>query len=349
MRRPALSLSAMTAHQLPFGVLLRRWRERRRMTQADLAYAAESSTRHLSCLETGKAQPSREMIARLAEYLEIPLRDQNSLLLAAGFAPAFQERSIAGLAAAKTAIDAILQAHRPYPAFAVDRHWNVVMSNSALPQLYEGCSADLMRPPVNAVRLTLHPAGMAPTIVNYGAWRAHMLSVLRQQIDARGDSVLQDLLAEVSAYPAPPESEPAESFGAAERLATPLRVATRLGVMSFLGTVTVFGTPNDVTLSELALEMLFPADDRDRAKSPKPWSRSRKGRRERRGRGGAVATAPCALPPHGPHRRREVGEGRTARQPGQVRKEAALTSQGGSLSNLPLTRLGRRRPGEPKA
>ena len=231
------------------------------MTQADLAYAAESSTRHLSCLETGKAQPSREMIARLAEYLEIPLRDQNSLLLAAGFAPAFQERSIAALSAAKTAIDAILQAHRPYPAFAVDRHWNVVMSNSALPQLYEGCSAELMRPPVNGVRLTLHPAGMAPRIVNYGAWRAHMLSVLRQQIDARGDAVLQGLFAEVSAYPAPPESEPAESFGAAERLATPLRVATRLGIMSFLGTVTVFGTPNDVTLSELALEMLFPADD----------------------------------------------------------------------------------------
>ena len=229
------------------------------MTQADLAYAAESSTRHLSCLETGKAQPSREMIARLAEYLEIPLRDQNTLLLAAGFAPAFQERSLAALEAAKTAIDAILQAHKPYPGFAVDRHWNVVMSNSALPQLYEGCSAELMRPPVNAVRLTLHPAGMGPRIVNYAAWRAHVLAVLRQQIDARGDSVLQGLLAEVSAYPAPPASEPAES--AAERLATPFRVATRFGVMSFLGTVTVFGTPNDVTLSELALEMLFPADD----------------------------------------------------------------------------------------
>ena len=140
------------------------------------------------------------MIARLAEYLEIPLRDQNSLLLAAGFAPAFQERSLAALDAAKTAIDAILQAHKPYPAFAVDRHWNIVMSNSALPQLYEGCSADLMRPPVNAVRLTLHPAGMGSRIVNYAAWRTHMLSVLRQQIDARGDAVLQALLAEVSAY-----------------------------------------------------------------------------------------------------------------------------------------------------
>ena len=193
------------------------------MTQADLAFAAESSTRHLSCLETGKAQPSREMIARLAEYLEIPLRDQNTLLLAAGFAPAFQERSLPALDAAKTAIEAILKAHKPYPAMAIDRHWNVVMSNSALPQLYEGCSADLLRAPVNALRLTLHPAGMGPRIVNYAAWRAHVLSVLRQQIDARGDSVLQGLFAEVSAYPTPPNSESAESFGPAERLATPLR------------------------------------------------------------------------------------------------------------------------------
>jgi transcriptional regulator with XRE-family HTH domain len=252
----------MTAHQLPFGVLLRRWRERRRMTQADLAFAAESSTRHLSCLETGKAQPSREMIARLSEYLEIPLRDQNALLVAAGFAPAFQERSLATLAAAKTAIDAILRAHKPYPAFAVDRHWNVVASNSALPQLYEGCSAELMRAPVNAVRIVLHPAGLGPRVINYAAWRAHTLSLLRQQIDARADPVIQGLLAEVSAYPSPPNSEGGASFEPSERLATPLRIATRLGVMSFLGTVTVFGTPNDVTLSELALEMLFPADDR---------------------------------------------------------------------------------------
>jgi transcriptional regulator with XRE-family HTH domain len=255
----------MTAHQLPFGVLLRRWRERRRMTQADLAYAADSSTRHLSCLETGKALPSREMIARLAEYLEIPLRDQNALLLAAGFAPAFPERSLAALDAAKAAIEAILQAHKPYPAFAVDRHWNIVASNSALPQLYEGCSADLMRAPVNAVRLTLHPAGLGQRIVNYAAWRAHVLTVLRQQIDARADPVIQGLFAEVSAYPVPANSDSAESFAPAERLATPLRIATRFGVMSFLGTVTVFGTPNDVTLSELALEMLFPADEKTAA------------------------------------------------------------------------------------
>ena len=139
------------------------------MTQADLAYAAESSTRHLSCLETGKAQPSREMIARLADYLEIPLRDQNSLLLAAGFAPAFQERSLAALAAAKTAIDAILQAHKPYPAFAVDRHWNIVMSNSALPQLYEGCSAELMR--AAGQRCAPHSASGGHGVEDRELWR----------------------------------------------------------------------------------------------------------------------------------------------------------------------------------
>jgi transcriptional regulator with XRE-family HTH domain len=250
----------MTVHQLPFGVLLRRWRERRRMTQADLALAAKSSTRHLSCLETGRSQPSREMIARLAEYLDIPLRDQNSLLLAAGFAPAFKERSLAALEAAKSAIDRVLQAHKPYPAFAVDRHWNVVLSNSALPQLYEGCSADLLRPPVNAVRLILHPAGMGPRIVNFTAWRAHTLSVLRQQIETRADPVSQGLLAEVAAYPVPANTETCESQEGSQHLVTPLRIATRLGIVSFLNTVTVFGTPNDVTLAELALEMLFPAD-----------------------------------------------------------------------------------------
>lgn len=251
----------MTVHQLAFGVLLRRWRALRRMTQADLALAAESSTRHLSCLETGRSRPSREMIARLAEHLDIPLRDQNALLLAAGFAPAFAERSLAGLEAAKTAIDSVLQAHKPYPAFAVERHWNVVLSNSALPQLYEGCSADLLRAPVNAVRLILHPAGMGPRIVNFAAWRAHTLSILRQQIEARADPVIQGLLAEVAAYPIPLNSEAPESFEDSQRLATPLRIATRLGIVSFLNTVTVFGTPNDVTLAELALEMLFPADD----------------------------------------------------------------------------------------
>ena len=252
----------MDPHQMPFGVLLRRWRGQRRMTQTDLALAAESSTRHLSCLETGKAQPSREMVTRLAECLDIPLRDRNTFLLTAGFAPAFPERSVAGLEAAKVAIDSVLRAHNPYPAIAVDRHWNVVLSNAALPQLYEGCSAELMRKPVNAVRLILHPAGMGPRIVNFAAWRAHTLGLLRQQLAARVDPAIKALLAEVAGYPTPINSEPLESFGAPQHLATPLRIWTRFGVVSFINTLTVFGTPNDVTLAELALEMLFPADDK---------------------------------------------------------------------------------------
>src|SRR6266576_339863 len=251
----------MDPHQMPFGVLLRRWRGQRRMTQTDLALAAESSTRHLSCLETGKAQPSREMVTRLAECLDIPLRDRNTFLLTAGFAPAFPERSVAGLEAAKVAIDSVLRAHNPYPAIAVDRHWNVVLSNAALPQLYEGCSAELMRKPVNAVRLILHPAGMGPRIVNFAAWRAHTLGLLRQQLETRADPVIQGLLAEVAAYPVPANTETCESQEGLQHLVTPLRIATRLGTVSFLNTVTVFGTPNDVTLAELALEMLFPADN----------------------------------------------------------------------------------------
>lgn len=261
LRTEAAKLCSMTTTEVPFGTLLRHWRVRRRMTQADLSLAAESSTRHLSCLETGKARPSRDMIVRLADYLDIPLRDRNVLLLAAGFAPAFQERTVNDLEAAKAAMDRVLQAHKPYPAFAVDRHWNVVLSNGALPQLYEGCSEELLRPPVNAMRLILHPAGMAPRILNFAAWRIYSVSVLRQQVEVRADRVLEELLAEVAAYPVPPNCDAQESFETSERLATPLRVATRLGIVSFLNTVTVFGTPNDVTLAELALEMLFPADD----------------------------------------------------------------------------------------
>lgn len=251
----------MTGKPLPFGVLLRRWRQGRRLTQEGLALAANSSTRHLSCLETGRAQPSRDMVLRLAEHLQVPLRDQNTLLLAAGFAPAFQERSLAELEAAKLAIEKVLQAHKPYPAFALNRHWNIVLSNRALPQLYEGCAPDLLRPPVNAVRLILHPLGLGPRIINFIEWRAHTITVLRLQLETQPDPVIQALLEEVMGYPAPPGGMAAATSEGSQRYATPLQIATRVGTISFLNTTTIFGTPTDVTLSELALEMLFPADD----------------------------------------------------------------------------------------
>jgi transcriptional regulator with XRE-family HTH domain len=253
--------AGMGVDQVPFGVLLRRWRERRRMTQMDLAAAANSSTRHLSCLETGRAQPSREMALRLAERLEIPLRDRNALLLGAGFAPNFRERSISELTSAQAAMERVLDAHKPYPAFAVDRHWNVVLSNGALPQLYADCAPALLRRPVNAVRLILHPDGLGPKIINFEEWRGHVAAVLRQQLAANGDSRIRALLAEVVAYPARAAAAPPASFEGADEYATPLQIATRAGPVSFVNTTTVFGTPTDVTLSELALEMLFPADD----------------------------------------------------------------------------------------
>jgi transcriptional regulator with XRE-family HTH domain len=238
-------MSVMNAHQLPFGVLLRRWRERRRLTQMDVAAAANSSTRHQSYLETGRAQPSREMVLRLAEELDVPLRERNVLLLAAGFAPAFEERSFSELTAARQAIEQILDAHKPYPAFAVDRHWDIVLSNRAIPQLYVDVAPDLLRPPVNAIRLTLHPRGVAPRIVNLAEWRAHVITLLRQQAEA---------------YPSPSAGAVVEIGEGSQRYATPLRIATNRGTVSFLNTITIFGTPTDVTLSELALEMLFPAD-----------------------------------------------------------------------------------------
>lgn len=250
----------MATHQQRFGVLLRRWRQRRRMTQMGLASIANSSTRHLSYLETGRAQPSREMVMRLAEDLDIPLRERNALLLSAGFAPAFQESSLSELASARRAIKQILEAHKPYPAFAVDRRWNVVLSNRAIPRLYVGVSPELLQPPVNAMRLTLHPFGLAPRIVNLAEWRHHAITVLRQQVEARADSALQTLLTEIMTYPTPPDGLATEREDGTHRYATPLQIATEAGVVSFLNTTTVFGTPTDITLSELALEMLFPAD-----------------------------------------------------------------------------------------
>ena len=250
----------MSAQQPPFGVVLRRWRERRRMTQMDLAFAANASTRHLSYLETGRAHPSREMVMRLGEYLDVPLRERNTLLLAAGFAPAFQERSLSELNAARQAIEQILETHKPYPAFAVDRYWNIVSSNRVLPQLYVGVAPELLRPPVNSARLTLHPQGMAPHIVNLAEWRNHVIADLRRQLDARADAGTQALLNEIMSYPVAPMAMTEPEEEGAERYATPLMVRTEAGVVSFLSTLTVFGTPTDVTLSELALEMLFPAD-----------------------------------------------------------------------------------------
>jgi transcriptional regulator with XRE-family HTH domain len=240
------------------GDQLRRWRERRHMSQLALALQAEVSARHLSFVETGRAQPGRALILRLADELEIPLRERNALLMSAGFAPVFEARRFDDPAfdPIRAIVDLTLQRHKPFPAYVIDRHWNVVRSNSALPQLYEGVDAMLMRPPVNVIRLMLHPGGMAPRICNHRVWRSHFVALLRRQVELTADPQLEQLLHEASGYPA---GEPGAETSAGGP-AVPLIVQTRLGRLAFIGATTVFGSPADVTLEEIALDVMHPAD-----------------------------------------------------------------------------------------
>jgi transcriptional regulator with XRE-family HTH domain len=229
------------------------------LSQLDLSVDAEVSTRHLSFVETGRSMPSREMVLRLSDRLEVPLRERNRLLTAAGFAPMFSERTLddPALTAAREAIDLVLKGHEPYPALAVDRHWTLVAYNRAVPPLLEGVAPELLKAPLNVLRLSLHPDGLAKRIVNLGQWRAHLLARLRQQVTVSGDAVLANLLTELREYPAPghDHSELAEAA-----VVVPLILETSGGRLSFISTTTVFGTPVEITLSELALETFFPAD-----------------------------------------------------------------------------------------
>ncbi len=244
------------------GTLLRDWRQRRRLSQLDLAVEAEVSTRHLSYLETGRAAPSREMLIRLAERLEVPLRERNTLLTAAGFAPMYRERPLddPALAAAREAVELVLRGHEPFPALAVDRHWTMLAHNRAVPLLLAGLDAALLAPPINVLRLSLHPQGLAPRIVNLGPWRQHVFARLRQQIAASADPRLVELLHALEALPTPAQDAAAPPPSQSPSFAVPLQLRTEAGVLSFISTTTVFGTPVDITLAELALETFFPAD-----------------------------------------------------------------------------------------
>jgi transcriptional regulator with XRE-family HTH domain len=253
------------AAAMNIGDLLREWRQRRRMSQLELALEAEVSSRHLSFIETGRAQPSREMVLRLAEHLDVPLRERNGLLIAAGFAPAYPERPLAdpALDAARRAVELVLAGHEPYPALAVDRHWSLIAANRAVaPLLAFVTEPALLAPPINVLRLSLHPGGLAPRVANLGQWRAHLLHRLRQQIDASADPVLSELLRELSALPAPRGAAAAEHGGAGDYggIAVPLRLVTDGGTLSLFSTTAVFGSAVDVTLSEVAVESFFPAD-----------------------------------------------------------------------------------------
>ncbi|MCW2240255.1 helix-turn-helix domain-containing protein [Azospirillum canadense] len=251
-----------TVPRQPVGELLRDWRKRRGLSQLDLACEADVSTRHVSFLETGRAQPSRTMLLHLSERLDIPLRDRNALLVAAGFAPVFSEHRLDDpeMQAARQAVDLVLAGHEPHPALAVDRHWTLVAANRAVAPLLAGAAPDLLCPPVNVLRLSLHPAGVAPRIENLAQWRSHILHRLARQIDASADPALVALLEELKAYPAPDTQGRSEAQSPHEGVVVPLRLRTDSGTLSFFSTTTVFGTAVDVTLSELAIEAFFPAD-----------------------------------------------------------------------------------------
>ena len=253
---------AVAARASPVGRLLREWRRRRNLSQFQLAAGAAVSARHLSFIETGRTRPSREMVVHLADRLDVPLRERNALLLAAGYAPVYGERPLADeeMGPVREALERFLAAHEPYPAVVVDRRWNLVLGNDAVAVLTEGVAPDLLEPPANALRASLHPRGLAPRIVNFGEWSAHVLHRLRRQIAVTGDPDVAALYDELAAYPGvATEPPPAEAAASAE-IVLPVQLRHGDTVLAFFSTITTFGSPIDVTLAELAVEAFYPAD-----------------------------------------------------------------------------------------
>jgi len=259
MNAHASTARAAPAKSLHIGGHLREWRQRRHLSQLDLAVDAEISARHLSFVETGRSAPSREMVLKLAERLDVPLRERNVLLVAAGFAPAFPQRSLddPALKSAREAINLVLKAHEPNPALAYDRHWNLVSANRMVAPLLEGVPERLLGQPFNVLRLAFHPEGLAPRTVNLAEWCAHLLERLHRQCEATADPELLKLYDDLRAFKIPARSGPLP----ADSVAIPFKLRHHGEVLSFISTTMVFGTPVDITLSELALETFFPADE----------------------------------------------------------------------------------------
>jgi transcriptional regulator with XRE-family HTH domain len=241
------------------GSLLRRWRERRRLSQMEVSLDAGVSARHLSFVETGRSKPGREMLLSVADRLAIPYRERNEILLAAGYAPAFPERSLddPALAPVRDALDRILAAHEPYPAIAFDRGWDLVAANDAASAMVEHAEIEpsLLEPPINVLRIGLHPRGLAPYIANLAHWRTHFIGRLAQQVASTDDPELAELLGELNEYPVAEDDVDHGDFLGPVRMHAPGG-----GEWSFLGMFASFDTPFEVTTSELALELLFPAD-----------------------------------------------------------------------------------------
>ncbi len=244
-----------------FGELLRDWRRRRHVSQLELSLDSEISARHLSFVETGRSKPSREVVVRLADTLEVPLRERNALLLAAGYAPLYTERALDAeeMGPVRSALDRFLRAHEPYPALVVDRQHNLVAANDALGAITAGCAPELLAPHPNAIRIALHPEGMAPRTLNLAEWSAHLLARLRREAAITGDAELEALRAEVAAYPGVAPELPVGERVASE-IVVPLRLRDGDRELAFISTISTFGTAVDVTLSELSIEAFYPAN-----------------------------------------------------------------------------------------
>jgi transcriptional regulator with XRE-family HTH domain len=245
------------------GQLLRDWRMRRRMSQLDLATRAGISARHLSFVETGRSRPSREMVLHLAEHLDVPLRERNPLLIAAGYAPTYLATDLDApeMHAVREAIDRLLAAHDPYPAILVDRRWNLVAANAAAQVLTTGIAPELLEPPINVMRATLHPKGLAPRIVNLDQWVDHLLDSVRRQLAVTGDDELRALEDELAGYATELGVTPSTTREAPRAVAIPMRLRADDGELAFISMIATFGTALDITLAELAIETFLPADD----------------------------------------------------------------------------------------
>ncbi|MEW2261697.1 helix-turn-helix transcriptional regulator [Streptomyces sp. NPDC047853] len=254
------STAAPTAQGV--GPMLRSWRERRRVSQLELALRADSSARHISFVETGRSRPSEEMVLRLAEHLDVPVRERNALLLAAGYAPHYPETPLddPALDALREGMERLIRGYEPYPALVVDATYRVLAANRGITLLMEGLPEHLLEPPLNAMRLTLHPEGLAPRIRNLREWRGHLLEQMRREIALHRSPRLRELYEEVSAYPVPdtaPGTEPAEPV---PYFALPMQIEHEGRTLSFISSISTFNTPMDVTVAELAIETLLPAD-----------------------------------------------------------------------------------------
>ncbi|EPD67448.1 helix-turn-helix domain-containing protein [Streptomyces sp. HGB0020] len=244
------------------GPLLRAWRERRRVSQLELALRADSSARHISFVETGRSRPSEEMVLRLAEHLDVPVRERNALLLAAGYAPHYPETPLDSpqLDTLREGMERLIQGYEPYPALVVDAMYHVVAANRGVVMLMDGVAEHLLQPPLNVMRLTLHPEGLAPRIRNLREWRGHLLAQMERQIGLYRSEPLRELYEEVAAYPVPEADTGDEPAEPVPYFALPMQIEHEGRVLSFISSISTFNTPMDVTVAELAIETLLPAD-----------------------------------------------------------------------------------------